>query len=102
MSASPGRVGRGDAGARGEDRADVGGTEPTEGDGPFERGDQGVVGRGRLEGRRGRRGHLRASVIPAAAAALMNASAAGPRAQNAISAVVLGRTARAGAGRAPP
>ena len=41
-------------------------------------------------------------VIPAAAAALMNVSAAGPRPQNAISAAVLGRTARRGAGRAPP
>jgi hypothetical protein len=37
-----------------------------------------------------------------AAAPLMNASAAGPRAQNACSAGFLGRTARAGAGLGPP
>ena len=40
--------------------------------------------------------------MPRAAASLMKDSAAGPRAQKVFSAVVFGRTARAGMGRGPP
>ena len=92
----------GDTGAGCEDRADVAGPVTAEGDGPFERGDHGVAAVGRFEG--GELVEIAGQLLlPAAAAALMNATAAGPSAQNAISAGVLGRTARAGvAGRGPP
>ena len=91
----------GNPGARRQDRAHVAGPEPAELDRPPEGGHEGLFAVGRLHG--AQLGEVAARVVtPRAAAPLMNASATGPRAQNACSAGVLGRTARAGSGRGPP
>ena len=101
MSASPGLRRTGHAGARGEDRAHVVGPEPPELRRP-------VRWRRRAASwpwaafRAHSSSRSPASVVdPAAAAPLMKASAAGPRAQKAFSDAVFGRTARRGHGLRP-
>ena len=84
-----------------EDRAHVVGPEPPEGDGPFEGGEEHLFAVGGLQRASSSRSPA-SEVMPRAAAPLMKASAAGPRAQKAFSAAVLGRTARVGMGRGPP
>ena len=101
MRASPGAAGRGTPVPGRDDRAHVVGPEAPEGGGPFEGGEEDLCAVGGFH-----LGQLVEVTLergdPRAAAPLMKDSAAGPRAQNAFSAEVFGRTARVGIGRGPP